>query len=45
MGVSSVPLYNGRAVVSAPMVLDAFAAYINSLSLPFSFDHAQGFLK
>jgi hypothetical protein len=44
-GVTGVASYNGRPVVLADRVLDAFRDYVNSLTLPFSFDNAIGFLK
>lgn len=39
------PAYNGRQVVVATPALNAFANYMNSKSLPFSYDHAVALFK
>lgn len=44
-GISGVPTYEGRQVLSSSKTLYAFRDYMNSLSLSFSYDHAIGFLN
>lgn len=37
--------YNGREVLLTTATIDAFRNYMNSLSLPFTYDHAVGLFK
>ena len=45
VGDSNYPTYNGRDVVVSTLTLTEFMNYMNSLSLPFTYDHAVGWLK
>jgi hypothetical protein len=45
VGDINYPTYNGRPVVVTTKTLDAFINYMNSLKLPFAYDHAVGLFK
>ncbi|RNA14579.1 flocculation FLO11-like, partial [Brachionus plicatilis] len=42
VGISSVSSYRGRQVVTTNRTLEAFKNFMNSLSIPFNYDHAIG---
>lgn len=42
-GVEHFPKYKGREVISVKSAYESFMAYVDSLYLPFEYDHAIGF--
>lgn len=45
VGISTVPTFNGKAVVSSTKLLNSFTSYMNAISSTFKFDHAVGLIK
>lgn len=45
VGISSVSSYRGRQVITTNRTLEAFKNFMNTLSVPFNYDHAIGLFK